>query len=136
RLVPLLGSRRGAPVALPADSSTVNVRGGFSALLFIARGTQQSSQDAFLADYSRTLSANVVPQRAKTPASEKYQERLIEYFHVLGDLAAIGKRDHGKTIVRLSLENKNSVQITERVLALIGWRTRREGGKRIDRKST
>jgi tetratricopeptide (TPR) repeat protein len=131
RLAQLLGSRLCDPVAPPADASTVNVRGGFSALLFIARGTQQSSQDAFLADYSRTLSANVVPQRAKTPASEKYQERLIEYFHVLADLAAIGKRDHGKTIVRLSLENKNSVQITERVLALIGWRTRREGGKRI-----
>jgi len=131
RLAQLLGSRLCDPVAPPADASTVNVRGGFSALLFIARGTQQSSPDAFLADYSRTLSANVVPQHAKTPASEKYQERLIEYFHVLADLAAIGKREHGKTIVRLSLENKNSSQITERVLALIGWRTRREGGKRI-----
>jgi hypothetical protein len=131
RLARLLGSRLCDPVAPPADASTVNVRGGFSALLFIARGTQQSSQDAFLADYSRTLSANLGPQHSKTQASEKYQERLIEYFHVLGDLAAIGKRDHGKTIVRLSLENKNSSQITERVLALIGWRTRREGGKRI-----
>ena len=131
RFAQLLGSRLCHPVAPPADASTVNVQGGFRALLFTARGTQESSSEAFLADYSRTLSANLGPLHTRNPAAEKYRESLIEYFHVLADLAAMGKRDHGKTIVRLSLENKNSAQITERVLALIGWRTRREGGKRI-----
>ncbi|HXB75082.1 MAG TPA: hypothetical protein VNY05_43015 [Candidatus Acidoferrales bacterium] len=131
RFAKLLGSPQCAPIAPPADASTVSVQGGLRALLFTARGPQQSSADAFLADYSRTLSAFIPPAKNKTPASEKYREGLIEYFHVLADLAAMGKRTGGKTIVRLSLENKNSAQLTERVLALIGWRTRREGGKRI-----
>jgi hypothetical protein len=131
RFAQVLGSKLCDPLALPADASTLSVQGGFSALLFMARGTQQSSAEAFLADYSRTLSANLGTVHTKNPAAEKYRESLIEYFHVLADLAAMGKRDHGKTIVRLSLENKSSAQITERVLALIGWRTRREGGKRI-----
>src|SRR5450759_3943908 len=131
RFAQVLGSRLCDPAAPPADASTLSVQGGFSALLFMARGTQQSSAEAFLADYSRTLSANLGPVHTKNPAAEKYRETLIEYFHVLADLGAMGKRGHGKTIVRLSLENKSSAQITERVLALIGWRTRREGGKRI-----
>ena len=131
RFAKLLGSRLCDMVAPPADAPTVNVRGGFNALLFVARGPGESSAEAFLADYSRTLSTNFGPAHTKSPASEKYREGLIEYFHVLADLAAMGKHDHGKTIVRLSLENKNSAQVTERVLALIGWRTRREGGKRI-----
>jgi tetratricopeptide (TPR) repeat protein len=131
RFAQLLGSRQCAPAAPPADASTVSVQGGLRALLFTAHGPQQSSAEAFLADYSRTLSASLGSGKNKTPATEKYREDLIEYFHVLADLAAMGKRDHGKTIVRLSLENKSSAQITERVLGLIGWRTRREGGKRI-----
>jgi tetratricopeptide (TPR) repeat protein len=131
RFAQLLGSRQCDPVAPPADASTVSVQGGLRALLFTAHGPQQSSAEAFLADYSRTLSASLGSGKNKTPATEKYREALIEYFHVLADLAAMGKRGHGKTIVRLSLENKSSAQITERVLGLIGWRTRREGGKRI-----
>jgi hypothetical protein len=35
----------------------------------------------------------------------------------------MGKRDHGKTIVRLSRENKSSAQITARELPPIGWHT-------------
>jgi tetratricopeptide (TPR) repeat protein len=131
RFARLLGSRQCDAVAPPADAATVSVQGGFKALLFTARGPQESSSEAFLADYSRTLSANLGPVHSKNPATEKYREAVIEYFHVLTDMAAMGKRDHGKTTVRLSLENKSSVQITERVLGLIGWRTRREGGKRI-----
>jgi hypothetical protein len=136
RFAQLLGSRLCDPVAPPADASTLSVQGGFKALLFTARGPQESSSEAFLADYSRTLSANIGPVSQKTPATEKYREGLIEYFHVLADLAAMGRRDHGKTVVRLSIENKNSAQITERVLALIGWRTRRQGGKRIVEAAT
>src|SRR5450759_650232 len=56
RFAQVLGSKLCDPLALPADASTLSVEGGFSALLFLARGTQQSSAEAFLADYSRTLS--------------------------------------------------------------------------------
>jgi tetratricopeptide (TPR) repeat protein len=131
RFAKLLGSPLCDPIALPADAPTVGVRGGFSALLFVARGPAESSAEAFLADYSRTLSANIGAAHTKSPASDKYRESLIEYFHVLADLAAAGKRANGKIVVRLSLANKGSAQITERVLALIGWRTRNEAGKRI-----
>ena len=131
RFAKLLGSPLCDPIALPADAPSVGVRGGLSALLFVAHGPRESSPEAFLADYSRTLSANLAAAHTKSPASDKYRESLIEYFHVLADLAAAGKREPGKTVVRLSLENKTSAQITERVLALIGWRTRSEAGKRI-----
>ena len=69
RFAQLLGSRQCDLVAPAANAPTVSVRGGFKALLFTARGPQQSSPEAFLADYSRTLSANLGPLHTKNPAT-------------------------------------------------------------------
>ncbi|MBS1854701.1 MAG: hypothetical protein JST11_05000 [Acidobacteria bacterium] len=113
-----------------ADEATIVLPGGYRAALFMAHGPEESSADAFLADYSRTLNVNA-PGRRKGAAVDAYRNRQTEYFHLLADLEAMGKRAAGKTTVRLSLENKATSKLTERVLAMLGWRVRRESGKAV-----
>jgi tetratricopeptide (TPR) repeat protein len=127
----LLRSTHCGPGASHADTPSIVVPGGYRALLFVARGPEQSSPEAFLADYSRTLAANEATKQRKNESAQAYSDRLIEYFGLLADLETMGKRTSGKTAVRLSLENKNSSRVTERVLSLIGWRTRRASGKLV-----
>ena len=126
----LLKTSRCAPDAPAQGELTIVLPGGYRGALFMAQGREESSADAFLADYSRTLNV-YAPGRRKGPAVDAYRNRQIEYSHLLADLEAMGKRSTGKTTVRLSLENKTTSKLTERVLATIGWRARREAGKVI-----
>ena len=116
--------------ALSVDSQRVTVPGGYTALLFMARGPARSSPKAAMGDYSRTLTANFAANAAGK-AGELYGASLVEYFDLLADLKAMGTKAGTSTKVRLSLENKQAVRNTERVLALLGWQTRTERGKRI-----
>ncbi len=126
----ILHSTLCAPETPPPDAPSIVVRGGLRPLLFMAHGPEESSADAFLSDYSRTLSANIHDRsRTNNAAADAYRDRLVEYFHLLADLEAMGKGSAGKIAVRLSLENQKSSRLTERVLALLGWRVRHESGK-------
>ncbi len=130
----LIASKLCAPDTAPATTPTVQVTGGMRALLFVAHGPQKSSPKAFLADFSRSLAAN---QSGMDPKSaETYRATLIEYFRLVAELKAMGSVDHGKTLVRLSLqENKaksdRSSQVTEQVLTMLGWHSRRQNGKLV-----
>ncbi len=130
----LIASKLCAPDTAPATTPTIVVTGGIRALLFIAHGPQKSSSKAFLADFSRSLAAN---QSGMTQQSaEAYRASLIEYFRLVAELKAMGSVNNGKTTVRLSLqENKTktdrSRQLTEQVLTMLGWRSRRQNGKLI-----
>ncbi len=129
KLAGMTGSRLCAPEQAEQGEATVMVPGGFRALLFIARGPEQSSAEAFVADYSRTIVRFSSSQKAGS--ADAYRERLVEYFRLLGELQAKGKSSGGKTVVRLSLEDRNSSRLTEQILSLLGWRTRRDGNKTI-----
>jgi Flp pilus assembly protein TadD len=122
----VLNTDRCGPAPASKEAPSVPAPGGVAAVLFAARGPERSSPEAFLADYSRTLTQYL---KIKSAASEAYRDRLQEYFGLLADLVRMGRREGQKTIVRLSLEDRNTARATERVLSLIGWRTRREAGK-------
>ncbi|MCC6589905.1 MAG: hypothetical protein IT168_24645 [Bryobacterales bacterium] len=115
------------PAATGHDAVTT-VPGGHEAALFMARGPEQSSPEAFLADFSRTVS---VQMSGRGPAQDAFRARMVEYFAVLADLMNVGRRNGAKVTVRLSLNDRNSAKATERVLALIGWRVRRQNGKPV-----
>ncbi len=120
------------PNAPGPDAATVIVRGGIRSLLLMARGPENSSPEAFLADYSRTLADNLPDKRRNHKGSgDAYRNRLIEYFRLLADLEAMGQASPGKIAVHLSLQDQKASRVTERVLSLIGWRTRRDSGMLI-----
>ncbi|MEX2264108.1 MAG: hypothetical protein WD696_19295 [Bryobacteraceae bacterium] len=130
----LIDSNLCDPVAAPEESPGVVVPGGIQALLFMASGPAGSSPEAFLADYGRTLMTNL--NVAEEKVSGSYRERLIEYFGLLAELKAKGRHQGEKTVVRLSLEDRNAARLTERILTLLGWRTRRESGKLVVEPAT
>ena len=123
----LIESKLCSPDNTAANSPVTTVPGGARALLFMARGPKRSSAKSFLADYSGSLAANLIGVNEK--ATEAYRTELFEYFRLLSELKALGSAVNGKTLVRLSLESGKTREITGQVLAMLGWRSRRQNGK-------
>jgi tetratricopeptide (TPR) repeat protein len=125
----LIASNLCSPDNAVANSPVITIPGGTHALLFMARGPQRSSSRSFLADYSGSLAANLTGVDEK--ATEAYRTELFDYFRLLSELKAMGSVVNGKTLVRLSLESGKTREITGRVLAMLGWRSRRQNGKTL-----
>jgi Tfp pilus assembly protein PilF len=125
----LLASKLCGPDTTASAAAAIAIPGGTRALLFTAHGPAKSSSKTFLADFSRTISATEVGLDQKS--AEQYRASLIDYFHLLAELKTMGSAAAGKTDVRLSLENNKSRQLTERVLEMLGWHSRRQNGKTV-----
>jgi len=96
------------------------VPGGLRALGFIARGKENSSPEGFFADYCRA----VIRHTTEVNAAPVYQGRLRSYFQRMALLEACGRRERGGLTITLSVGDRESQRVAEKVSNLLGWKAR------------
>jgi tetratricopeptide (TPR) repeat protein len=114
-----------ADSAAPASArNTALVPGGRAGLMFMAHGNMESTPSTFLEDFSRAVAA--VP--ATQPSTvEAFQKRIRNYFGLLAQLKALGRSDGRTVTIELSLADNRRKRLTDKVLALLGWKASRRG---------
>jgi len=119
------------PGARDAESPVAGLRipGGLHALSFIARGKPRPSAEHFLAEYSRAIIQNT--SSANRQATADYTARLRAYFQRIAELESFGARRGDRLAITLSVADRDSRQITEKVSHLLGWKARNTGNHLI-----
>lgn len=105
------------------QSNGVWIPGGLDALMFAARGPAGRSPDRFVLDYCRVVLAN--ESSFDQAQSNFFRKSMSSYFTELKTLLGTGVRVGDKSIITLSIADKRNEKQTEVVLALLGWRLRR-----------
>lgn len=119
----LPGTAAGRQIRAAKQSDGVWIPGGFEALMFMARGSAGGSPDRFILDYCRTVLANESkPNQSEVNA---FRKSMSEYFAQLKTLLGMGVRAGDKSVIAVSIADKKGEQQTEAVLALLGWKLRR-----------
>ena len=106
------------------QSNGVWIPGGFDALMFMARGQPASSPDRFFLEYCRAVLVNA--SNADPAEYNALKKSIVEYFAQLKTLLGMGVRQGNKTVITLSFVDKKNEKQTESLLAVLGWRIRRE----------
>ena len=103
------------------SAAGATVPGGLEALAFLAHFRVQSPQ-TFFAVYSRTLVDKTDNMDSKS--RNLYLENLRRYFQQVADLKAAGVRKGDSTEIVISAEDKKTLQRSEKMLEILGWKLR------------
>jgi tetratricopeptide (TPR) repeat protein len=93
------------------------IPGGIDALAFIAHAEQRVPAERFFAEYCRAV-INQVGQQSQH--NKQYSEAVRDYFQRMAELEAFGKRDSSRVVITLSLNGKDGLRNTEKVLNQLG----------------
>lgn len=102
----------------------IEISGGLEALSTMARGKPGSTPDRFMAEYARAIINQTTPANSK--AIQDFHNLIADYFQRQSTLQSLAG---GKPSLRLGWGDKGSRQVTEKVLAMLGWKLRNSKGK-------
>ena len=113
------------------DAGSVQIPGGMKALMFVARGKEQSDRKRFFARYGRTLLDYLTSLDDKV--WQFYVGVIEDHFRRVVALESYGWRTGAKVSIVLSLQDANSRKTAEEVLRLFGWKLQAaKSGVRIE----
>jgi hypothetical protein len=139
QLAELTASTGGLPLAAPSGMLTAAafepeiasagqawVPGGRRALAAVARMQGVPSPENFFLEYGRTVAAQT--SRLNPDPIAGYAAAVTAFVSSVAELTDLGERREGRAIVRLSLVPESQAK-TQRILALLGWRSCERNGK-------
>jgi Flp pilus assembly protein TadD len=122
-LVSRLPKKDDATAGKTKQRAGIWIPGGLDALMFAALGPGSPSAGTFLTDYCRTLLAH--QRGVELEPSKIYRKQMADYFAQLKGLLAVGTKTGNRTLITLSMSDKRGEKQAETVLALLGWKVRR-----------
>jgi tetratricopeptide (TPR) repeat protein len=112
---------------LPSNRNTVMVPGGMKALALAALMHEEVGLDRFAAEYASTVARMTRGKNEKS--REAYLDSVRTYFRTLFALKAVARTNGSSTEIGLSTADKPSLERTEKILKLLGWKVKRSGKK-------
>ena len=111
----------------PSNKNTVTVPGGMKALALAALMHEEVGPGRFAADYASTVARMTRGKEEKS--REAYLDAVRAYFRTLSALKAVAGTNGASVEIVLSTADKPSLERTEKVLKLVGWKLKHSGKK-------
>ena len=110
-----------------SNRNTVMVPGGMKALALAALMHEEVGLDRFAAEYASTVAR--MTQGKDEKSREAYLDSVRTYFRTLFALKAVARTNGSSVEIVLSTDDKPSLERTEKILKLLGWKLKRSGKK-------